>query len=349
MRDDPLIPTLREIAQAAGVSAVTVSRILRGHPKHSAKTSRRIKKIAEKMGWKPNPLVSALMSQRVRQHGTRTAANLVLLDPRSDMPDANANHISGATTQAVLLGYQIETLPYQPALISPPRLRRILMNRGVRGVILMPLPPFVGGIDFDFTGFASATIGYSLPAPNLPRVANDHHNSIYEAFSILEGRGYKRVGLIMADDANRRSLFLYPGACSTYGRFASAGMEIRDLILPNENFSREQRDVISSWIRENRLQAVLSSAYRMYEVLLEEGWSIPEQIAYLHLHRHHMETVSGMDQLRDYQGQKAVDLITGMIHRNESFPRAYAQTVLTPSQWREGHTVPSLSERAPAR
>src|SRR4051812_49196466 len=67
--------TVRDIAEKAGVSAMTVSRALRKHPNISPATRAKVEKIAAQLGYRPNPLVSALMSYRravkpIRLHTT---------------------------------------------------------------------------------------------------------------------------------------------------------------------------------------------------------------------------------------------------------------------------------------
>lgn len=57
--------TLRDIAEAAGVSEMTVSRALRNSSDVSEKTRLRIQEIAAKMGYVPNKIASALASQNV--------------------------------------------------------------------------------------------------------------------------------------------------------------------------------------------------------------------------------------------------------------------------------------------
>lgn len=317
---------------------MTVSRALKNSPLIREKTRKRIQQIAREMGYRPNPLVSALMSQRVRQHGLRATANLALLDPRSDDPDANLPYFNGCLKRAVDLGYAIETFPYQPGLVSPARLREILLARGIRGIVLGPVPQAGSEVAFDFTGFAAVTIGYSVTSPALPRVANDIQNLVYDALRVIESRGYHRVGLVMSDDANRRMLCLYTGAASSYAKFFAKDLHVEELVLPDESFSRTQRRMIVQWIRDHRLQAVMSSAQYFYRELLREKVRIPQDIAYLHLH--HLPGISCMNQLRDHVGTKAVDLVAAMIQRNESFPVEYPQTVLTPALYEEGQTVP---------
>lgn len=341
------MPTIRDIAKAAGVSAMTVSRVLRGSPLQSKDTRERIERVAREMGWKPNPLVSALMGQRARRHGARASANLAILDPRADEPAANRNHIRGALARAEELSYRAEVFPYKPADTSPARLHEILLARGMRGVVFMPLPVGVHDIAFDFTGFSAATIGYSLLSPALPRVANDTQSNVILALRHYERRGYRRVGLIMADDANRRMLCQYTSAADSYDRFFSEGMRVRQLILPNEDFTAADMREILRWIQDRRLQGVVSSAENLHRRLVESGAKIPGDFAYIHLHRDGPQPrITCVDQLRDYIGRKAVDLVTAMIQRNETFPYSHPQITLTPSELIEGTTVPDL--RVPA-
>src|ERR1051325_9261392 len=55
-------PTMQRIADAAGVSRMTVSLALRNHPRISAATRERIRQVAERLGYHPDPEVSKLMA-----------------------------------------------------------------------------------------------------------------------------------------------------------------------------------------------------------------------------------------------------------------------------------------------
>ena len=54
--------TLQDIARRAGVSKMTVSLALRGHPHAAAATRDRLRRLAKEMGYRPNPLVVANMT-----------------------------------------------------------------------------------------------------------------------------------------------------------------------------------------------------------------------------------------------------------------------------------------------
>ncbi|MER2493026.1 LacI family DNA-binding transcriptional regulator [Catenovulum sediminis] len=56
--------TIKDIAQAAGVSLATVSRVINNGPKVGDKTRARIKEIMKEMGYRPNANARALVTQR---------------------------------------------------------------------------------------------------------------------------------------------------------------------------------------------------------------------------------------------------------------------------------------------
>ena len=56
--------TIKDIAQAAGVSLATVSRVINDGPKVGAKTRERVKAIMKEMGYRPNANARALVTQR---------------------------------------------------------------------------------------------------------------------------------------------------------------------------------------------------------------------------------------------------------------------------------------------
>lgn len=65
--------TIKDIAQAAGVSLATVSRVINDGPKVGIKTRERVKKIMKEMGYRPNANARALVTRRSASLGVVVA------------------------------------------------------------------------------------------------------------------------------------------------------------------------------------------------------------------------------------------------------------------------------------
>src|SRR5688500_3309706 len=72
-------PTLRMIAQRAGLSGSAVSMALRTHPRISAATRERVQRIARELGYRPDPDVAKLMNHLRLRHKPRFNVSLVAL------------------------------------------------------------------------------------------------------------------------------------------------------------------------------------------------------------------------------------------------------------------------------
>ena len=70
---------LRDIAEKAGVSRMTVSLALRGDPQVSKDTQARIREIAEELGYQPNAKVSRAMSELAKSRHVEADERLAFL------------------------------------------------------------------------------------------------------------------------------------------------------------------------------------------------------------------------------------------------------------------------------
>jgi len=66
-------PTLRDVAEAAGVHATTASRALNPKTRQliSAETARRVLRAAAALGYRPNPIARSLKTSRSSTVGSR--------------------------------------------------------------------------------------------------------------------------------------------------------------------------------------------------------------------------------------------------------------------------------------
>ncbi|MDA3873826.1 MAG: helix-turn-helix domain-containing protein, partial [Kiritimatiellae bacterium] len=70
---------MKTIAQELGVSTMTVSLALKGHPRISDETREKVLRTAEEMGYRTNPMVSSLMAHIRSSRPVPYQANLAFL------------------------------------------------------------------------------------------------------------------------------------------------------------------------------------------------------------------------------------------------------------------------------
>lgn len=70
---------LADIARKAGVTTATVSLALRRHPSIPERTRARIREIADRLGYRPDPQFAKLMAYMRARHPAAAAAPLALL------------------------------------------------------------------------------------------------------------------------------------------------------------------------------------------------------------------------------------------------------------------------------
>src|SRR5258708_313132 len=136
-------PTLRSLATAAGVSPMTVSLALRNSREVSATTRRRIQRLATTHGYRPDPTVSRLMHHLRQRRPNRFQANIAALThpwPQQRGPiDSYIERLTkGLTLRATALGFAFSSFSLDD-FQSGDQLQRLLLSRGVEGIVILPL------------------------------------------------------------------------------------------------------------------------------------------------------------------------------------------------------------------
>ncbi len=331
------VVSMKDVAGACGVSVVTVSRALRGDRNHASETRERILRAAEELGYRVNPLVSALMSARGRHKPAKGTVNLAILNPGEEDWRTHPFYL-GVVAQAKALGFSIELFGFKAGQ-GAVRTRKVMQARGVRGIIVMPSPRAEWCLEFDLSGFAAATIGYSIVAPNMPRVVTDTYGRMMTALGEVAVRGYRRIGVLGTDDLDRRFQYLGTAAVEVFKKTARGHASVFCMNLPQDMADEEKCAQVVEWIRAKRLDAVVSQL-GLHEGLRAAGQRLPGKTGYIFLHHCDDPMITSMDQNQEWIGRKATDVVVGMINRNEFQVPEQSQTIMIPSVWREGMTLP---------
>ncbi|MDO8309753.1 MAG: LacI family DNA-binding transcriptional regulator [Actinomycetota bacterium] len=178
--------TIKDVADAAGVSTATVSRALRGLPNVDSATRERIQRIAGELDYVISPSASRLASGRtgcvavITPYIARWYFSTVLSGVESVLQSAGMD----------LLLMSVSTPDGQHRLPPAPRLRR-----RVDGVLVIALPPQDSQLQEVLAlGMPTSLIGLSMPS--VPSVAIDDVLAGQIATQHLINLGHERIGVI---------------------------------------------------------------------------------------------------------------------------------------------------------
>jgi LacI family transcriptional regulator len=337
---------LQDIAAKAGVSRATVSLALRNHASISPETRARIHQIAAALGYRPNPLVSALMSHQRRgkpQQPTHLGLAMVINFSRRErwQKFLSEDLLSSATARAEQLGYHLEEFWLRDADITPEQLSSILYRRSVPGLIIAPLPEARGQIQMDWENFSAVAIGYSLLRPQLHRVTTNRFQGMRLAVKQLRKLGYHRLGLALRGDQDARVDHQW-GAAFAWEQQRLERKARTFLFVVEENDWNERN--FGRWFKANRPDVVLGYDPEIIEWLKRLGQRVPDDVGFAHLWAPDTSgAFAGIYHNPPAIGVASVDFLVGLIQRNERGLPSSSQTLLLEALWQDGATVRELA------
>lgn len=338
--------TMSQLAARAGVCKATISLALRNDPRISAATTQRINKIAAELGYTRNPVLDELMSElrQSRKVGYQRTIALLNAHPRRRAFSENAtipSWVAGCRRRAAYLGYTADEFWLHDPELDPPRLRRILTARGIRGAIIIgafglgSIPPQFNEL---WAEFACVVTGIRTHDPALSFSCVDHHNLVLDAMREARALGYRRPGLVLSRQVDQ----------VTDGRFTCAmWLAQQELSLeqrvPANNSTTVEDDTepfFRAWFDQYRPDVILTLHTNVRGWVERLGLSAPKDLGLIHLERNRFTPEwAGMEQHNDVAGEAAVDLLAGMLQSREVGVPAFPRATLIGATWVAGNSV----------
>lgn len=334
-------PSIREIARSLDLSHTTVSEALRDSPRVNAATRKRVQKAAKAVGYRPNPLAGALMSEMRRARSGTFRGVLAILD--LDGPDrrpASSNRYHrelarGATARAAELGFKAETIVTGTLGISDTRLDTILQARGIRGLLLLPIAGNADLSGLDWTHFSGIYTDYLIERPALHAVCPDHYRSMVFAVQRLHALGYHRLGLVLQASHDARLLHRWEAAFHSYHQHHAQREALPPLVVPDWD-----RKSFIRWFKARRPDAVLCHRAEVIEWMEECGARVPETHGFCCLNvASNTRPCAGLDLQPGLLGERGVELLIAALHRNDCGVPDHPSTTTIPAVWVDGPTL----------
>ncbi len=335
-------PTVRQIAELAGVSPTAVSLALRNHPSISEATREKIRGIAERIGYRPDPMLARLAAYR---HGLRAAAEPVSIAYLINWPSyeqwrrehCETRFFAGAKQRAEQLGYQLEEIWTRRPKLSVGRLMKILQTRNYNGVLVSPSPQARGHLALDWEKLCAVKIGHSLVYPQLPCVENNQYRIVQLAVRTLRRKGYRRIGLALRAAEDEMVNHMYRASYLVETARPRLFEPVPPLITKQWNEA-----TFAKWYRRYKPEVVLSLHLKVLAWLRGLGLKVPAEVGFVDLDCADRSGVrAGVYQYHERVGAIAVDTLVLLMQRNERGIPEVPQVTLLEGTWVDGATLKS--------
>ena len=271
-------PTIRDVANHAGVSHQTVSRVINGHDSVSEETRDRVRAAIERLGYVPSPLARGLTSNRTHSLGLVT----------SEISDHFfAEVAAGAEVEARRRGYYLMIASVEEAAPGDEHAYlRLMVERRVEGLIIAsPSRPLTANevphAVAERVPIVALAARHDLPGFTVVDVDNERGG--FDATTLLLRRGHRRIATITGPLEWPSATYRLAG----YGAaLARAGIEQNPSLVEHCHewgLAAGQQAAVALLARGSSFTAVFAQsdliAIGAMQVLRERGLRVPEDVS----------------------------------------------------------------------
>lgn len=193
--------TIYEVANEAGVSITTVSRVLRGNDTVSPKTRKKVEEVIQRLNYRPSAIARGLAGQKTNTLG--------IILPKLTNPNY-AMIFNGAYEEARKHGYTLSLFPWRSLNSQDYNPALMLAERRLDGVIINV--EFLSQEDTEMLQnelselsryMPVVLIGCVPPVFRYPTISYNHTRYMKQIVGELTARGHERIAFIGGDERDR--------------------------------------------------------------------------------------------------------------------------------------------------
>ena len=338
-------PTQSDVARAAGVHRATVSLVFKNHPSIPEQTKSKVRMCAEKLGYSPDPMLSALAAYRGRLRPRAFEGTLAWLtnDDGTESWRGVAGFrdlYEGASARAKIHGFHIEGFDLKRSAPSPERLASMFRFRNIHGILLPPQLEPNTEIEFPWQEFCAVTFGYSLVKPQLHTVTATQFRSMVQTMRQLKRLGYKRIGFFFTANHDEKTDHNYLAGylVERYGCGKSA-------TIPPLFLSEAYPEKFKKWYEKYRPEAIVTGNRDTLDFLQSLRIRVPLDLGVASpLVPQRNSKLAGVYEDSFHIGEVATDFLVAMIHRGERGVPVRSQRVHIEGEWNPGSTLRQMAD-----
>ncbi len=346
MNSDPTPPrvSLRDIAAKLGVSHSTISLSLRDNPRISADMKERVRKAAEQMGYRPDPMLAALANYRRGSENKAISAGIAWINAWTEPDELRSlkefdHYWHGAFKAAEKFGYRLEEFRIGKEC-SPKRLHQILSTRGIRGILLPPHGFTPDWQNFPWEQYSVVRFGRSIHEPACHIVTADQIANTMLAVQKIHERGYQRIGFVAKEgELSKRGMQFELGFIG--GQRLIGVPDPIPVLIQRTADTAEWKRVFNAWFKEHRPDAIFTADPSISAFLKALGLKVPQDVALAVTSVLDAKADSGIDQHPEEIGRVGFLMLNSLINdRARGIPPIFRQ-ILVEGSWVDGSSLPS--------
>lgn len=285
--------TIQDIAKAVGVSAAAVSLALRNSPKISEQRKLEIRAAADRLGYAPNPAISALMANRSKRQEGLNAETIAWVAGTRESKSVTGETASrlgkivlrGLNDEAASLGYRLEGFSLDECEDQGIDLHKVLVSRGIRGVILGPEQDVDRVLPLKLEFFSSIAFSNFHPKIDANRVMTNFYESAQMAINQMVGAGIERIALVCPKYVNTFFNYFLEAAFAMY-LLRHKGSNIIEPVF----YDKDSNTDWVKWYQENRPGGLICYEQAIPDLLRSEGVTVPDELSVILIADHAPES-----------------------------------------------------------
>jgi len=184
------MPSIKDVALAAGVSTATVSRVLANKSHIKDETRQRVLDSIEQLNYRPNLIARSLRAQKSAKIG------LVVSDIRNPFFTAIGRAVEDAAYEQ---GYSVLMCNTDENPDKEEMYLNLLHDENVAGIIFSPTQRFSAGLKSYKSNIPFVIIDRSVESRDVDMVLLDNVTAAYELTTHLIGNGYRKLAGLFGD------------------------------------------------------------------------------------------------------------------------------------------------------
>jgi LacI family transcriptional regulator len=331
----------RRIAAEAGVSRQAVSLALRNEAGVSAETRARILATAKKLGYTPQPAMSALMREMRLHPAKRQVLKMAFLNNWSEpFQESKAEPLrafyTGALEKAKAMGYLVEVHEIFRLGKDLSKLNRLLRASGADGLLVFPSAAPAASLDIDWQHYSCVEIGQTLHSVPLPLITAHHFWNMGMICERLLAAGHQKIGFIHELHVHQRVEGEYLAAFLN----AAWPLQQRHRFAEPAVVDSVTKELTLGYLAKHRCDALIVGPRFALE-WLRGTYSVPRDLSVVSFSLYSADRrakMAGVDELWEQVGGVAAEHLARLIQTHTRGLAAIREVVMVPGVWLRGRT-----------